>query len=231
MKRQMAVLAAALLMASPVLAQNRNEGGGEDAMALVVGIGGFARAVGDTTGDGGLEGGVRIAPHLMAFGSLGRFGNLQADLQPTIAATTASLADQGLVVFGSGRVPAWFGLGGVRGEFLVRGRVIPYGLVGVGGARLSPTTRFAFSGGTLPDGTEPMIGSDVTPALLAAGSITRTRASSAPMFTAGGGAQVLLASHWAADIGYRYARIAADSSLSASALNANGMALGVGYRF
>jgi opacity protein-like surface antigen len=51
------------------------------------------------------------------------------------------------------------------------------------------------------------------------------------MFSLGGGMQVPVAPHWVADVGYRYSRIAADSTLSASALNANGMTIGVGYRF
>jgi len=51
------------------------------------------------------------------------------------------------------------------------------------------------------------------------------------MFTLGGGMQIPVTRHWAGDVGYRYSRIAADDSLSASALNINGMTFGFGYRF
>ena len=59
----------------------------------------------------------------------------------------------------------------------------------------------------------------------------RMSPSTALMLMLGGGAQVPLASHWAADLGYRYSRIAADSTLSATALNTNLMTFGFGYRF
>jgi opacity protein-like surface antigen len=51
------------------------------------------------------------------------------------------------------------------------------------------------------------------------------------MLTFGGGLQVPVAPHWAVEAGYRYSHIAADSTLSASALNANGMTFGIGYHF
>ncbi len=51
------------------------------------------------------------------------------------------------------------------------------------------------------------------------------------MFTLGGGAQILVAPHWAVDAGYRYSHIAADTTLSASPLMTNGLTFGVGYRF
>jgi opacity protein-like surface antigen len=51
------------------------------------------------------------------------------------------------------------------------------------------------------------------------------------MFTFGGGLQIPVATHWTADAGYRYSRIAADTTLSASPLTTNGMTFGFGYRF
>jgi len=44
-------------------------------------------------------------------------------------------------------------------------------------------------------------------------------------------AQVLVAPHWVVDAGYRYSRIAADTTLSASPLTTNGLTFGVGFRF
>ncbi len=63
------------------------------------------------------------------------------------------------------------------------------------------------------------------------GQFHGSAASTAPIFTFGGGVQVPMAAHWVVDAAYRYSRIAADSTLSTSPLNANGMTFGLGYRF
>jgi opacity protein-like surface antigen len=56
-------------------------------------------------------------------------------------------------------------------------------------------------------------------------------ASIAPMLTLGGGVQIPVTLHVVLDGGYRYSRIAADRTLSATPLNANGLTFGVAYRF
>jgi opacity protein-like surface antigen len=229
MKQLIMVVSVTVLATAPLFAQ---ESGGPDARGYVTGLGGFARSVGNTTGDVLIEGGVRIAPHVMVFSNIGRFGNLQADLQPTLDTTTTALtANQGLSVIGGGSLPAAYFVGGLRVEVLVNSRVMPYILGGVGVARLSPTAQFTFSSGTLPDGSTPSPGSDVTTTITTSGNFTEPPASNAFMFTLGGGVQVPVTPHWVLDTGYRYSRIAADSTLSASPLNANGMTFGFGYRF
>jgi opacity protein-like surface antigen len=229
MRALMIAAAVTLLTAAPLFARGS---GGQDASGFVTGLGGFATSVGNTTGDVLVEGGVRIAPHVMAFGNIGRFGNLQADLQPTLDTTTAALAaNQGLSVIGGGSLPASYFVGGLRVEVPTRGRVMPYVLGGVGVARLNPTAQFTFSSGIMPDGSMPAVGTDVTTAMTSAGFFTAPPASTAPMFTLGGGVQVPVAPHWVVDAAYRYSRIAADSTLSAAPLNANGMTFGFGYRF
>jgi opacity protein-like surface antigen len=221
--------AATLLTGAPLLAQGR---GSSDAGGYVTGLAGFASSTGNTTGDVQLEAGVRIARHVKLFGDIGRFGNLQGDLQPTLDATTAALAaNQGLSVIGGGRLPASYVSGGLRVEVPTRTRLMPYLLGGVGVAHLSPTPQFTFSSGTLPDGSTPDVGTDVTGALTTAGVFTAPPASSAFMFTFGGGLEIPVATHWTADAGYRYSRIAADTTLSASPLTTNGMTFGFGYRF
>lgn len=198
----------------------------------MTGIGGFASSVGNTTGNLLVEGGFRIAPHVMVIGNVGRFGSLQVDLQPTLdAATSALAANQGLSVIGGGSVPATYLTGGMRVEVPTHSRVLPYVLGTAGVSRLNPTAQFTFTSGTLPDGTTPAVGTDVTSALMSAGSFTDPPASSAFMFTIVGGVQVPVASHWVVDGGYRYSHIAADTTLSASPLTANGLNVGVGYRF
>ena len=123
MKALMMAATVTLLTAVPLFAQ---ENGGQDARGYLTGLGGFSRSVGSTSSDTLAEGGVRIAPHVMVFGSIGHFGNLQADLQPTLDATTAALAtNQGVAVTASGSLPATYGLGGLRVEVPTRSRVLP----------------------------------------------------------------------------------------------------------
>ena len=219
-----------LMTAAPLLAQE--SGGGPDARGYVSGLGGFASSITNTTGDMQVEGGVRIAPHVMWFGTIGRFANLQSDLQPTLDAATSTLAaNQGIGVTGGGTLPAWYGVTGVRVEIPTSTRFMPYVLGGVGLANLNPQPTFSFASGTLPDGTTPSIGTDVTSALTTSGGITAPVSDTAFMFSLGGGVQVPVASHWIVDAGYRYSRIAADTTLSTTALTTNGMTFGVGYRF
>ena len=186
---------------------------------------------GDTTGNVIFEGGARVAPHLLAFGNVGRFNDLQPDLTPSISSTTATLAAQGLDVNGFGTLPAWYTLGGLRAEFLTRRRALPYVLGGLGTARLQPHEQFMFAAGALPDGTAPEGGTDVTATLETSGLLSAVSHTNAFMYTLGGGVQVPVTTHWAADVGYRYSRIAADSALSADPLGTSTMTLGFGYRF
>jgi len=144
-----------------------------------------------------------------------------------VDSTTALLAaGQGLNVIGTGRVPAWYSIGGLRYEAPVQGRVSPYVLGGIGFARLSPTAQFSYSSGTLPDGSTPALGDDVTTQLTAAGDFAAPPATNAFMFTLGGGVEIPVARHWAVDAGYRFSRIDADTPL-----NAQGASFGVGYHF
>jgi opacity protein-like surface antigen len=231
------MIAATLMMAVavPVFAQDKQdpkERPEDNAAGYVSGVGGFATSVGNTTGDVGLEVGVRIAPHVMAFGNIGRFTDLQGELQPTLSNATASLlANQGLGVTGAGTLPASFYQGGLRLEIPTGTRFLPYTLGAVGVAHLTPTPQFLFASGFMPDGSTPTVGTDVTSTLVSAGALTTPGPSNAFMFTLGGGVQYPVIPHWVVDVGYRYSRIAADQTLSASPINTNGMTFGFGYRF
>jgi len=107
-----------------------------------------------------------------------------------------------------------------------RGRVLPYVLGGIGFARLTPTGRFTFLSGTLPDGSTPALGADVTSQLVTAGYFTTPAATNAFMYSLGTGVEVPVARHWAVDAGYRFSRVEADTPL-----NAQGLTFGFGYRF
>jgi opacity protein-like surface antigen len=222
----------AALAAAPANAQDTSARGWQNASAYLTGMGGVTQATGDTTGDFTIEGGVRILPHVMVIGNVGYFHNLLGDLQPTLDATTAALsANQGLTVVGGGTLPTWYTTGGLRAELPMSSIVLPYVMGTIGVARLNPTPTFTFASGTLPDGSTPTVGQDVTSAVVSTGVVMQPPASSAFMLTLGGGVQVPIAPRWVVDVGYRYSRIAADSTLSAGPLNANGATFGLGYRF
>ena len=209
-----------LLCAAPSLAQ--------DERGYITGVGGFAASTDATSGNVLFDAGVRVAPHLMVFGNLGQFHNLQpSDALPAVDSTMATLAGSlGLNVVGTARVPAFYSVGGIRYEMPTRARVSPYVSAGLGVARLSPTAQFTYSSGPLPDGTTPTIGTDVTSELVTAGYFTTPPSTTAFMYTLGGGVAIPVAQHWAVDVGYRFSRIAADTPL-----NAQGMTFGFGYRF
>jgi opacity protein-like surface antigen len=212
--------ALSLLAAAPSLAQTER--------GYITGVGGFAASTDATSGNVAFDAGVRIAPHLLVFGNVGQFHNLQpSDVEPAVDSTMATLtASQGLNVIGTGRVPAWYTLGGVRFEVPTHARLSPYVSAGLGFARLSPTAQFTYSSGILPDGSTPVVGTDVTSELVTAGYFTAPPATTAFMYTLGTGVEIPLAQHWAVDVGYRFSRVAADTPL-----NAQGATFGFGYRF
>jgi hypothetical protein len=220
MKALMIVATVTLLTAAPLYAQTER--------GYVTGVGGFAATPDTTSGDVLGEVGVRVAPHLLVFGDVGQFHNLQpSDAQPAVDNTTAFLAQtQGVTVLGTPRVPAWYSLGGLRYEVPTQRRVLPYVLGGIGFTRLNPTAQFTYSSGTLPDGSTPSVGTDVTTQLVSAGDFTAPPASTAFMFTLGGGVEIPVTRRWAVDAGYRFSRVAADTPL-----NAQGATFGFGYRF
>jgi opacity protein-like surface antigen len=168
---------------------------------------------GDSTSSVVIEGGARVAPHVLVFGNIGHFKDLQNDLTPSLSAETATLSGQGIDVNGMGTLPAWYTLGGLRAEFPANKHALPYVL------------------GALPDGTVPAVGTDVTSSLETSGALLAPARTNAFMYMLGGGVQVPVAQHWAADLGYRYSRIGADTALSTGALGTNAMTFGFGYRF
>jgi opacity protein-like surface antigen len=216
------------LSTAPAFAQER----GLPERGYITGLGGFSAALGNSTGNTLLEGGVRVVPHVIVFGTLGHYSNLKGDLQPLIDTATASLSEnQGLDLTGSASVPATYGLGGVRVEIPAGRRFAPYVLGGFGTARVDPSAQFIYGGGDMPDGSLPTVGSDVTSSITSANLFTNPAPTNQRMMTFGGGVQIPVATHWAVDAGYRYGRIASSTTLNTSAVNTNGMAFGFGYRF
>ena len=79
-------------VAAPSFAQEKRV---QDPNGYVSGFGGAAWADGNSTGSVLFEGGVRVAPHVTAFGNIGRFANLKGDLHPTLDAATTPLSRAG----------------------------------------------------------------------------------------------------------------------------------------
>ncbi len=220
MKMCVIVATCVVLLPSASFAQTTERG-------YITGIGGFGVTPDKTSPDIVAEGGVRIAPHLMAFGDVGHFRDVQpSDVQDNIDLTTQASADQGLAVVGTGRVPALYSVGGLRYQPASFGRFSPYVMGGVGVAHLKPTARFTYSSGTLPDGSTPAVGDDVTTQLETAFDFALPLPSNSLMTMLGGGVEVPVSRHWAVNADYRYSRINADTPF-----NVQGAAFGFGYRF
>jgi opacity protein-like surface antigen len=213
------IVAITCLAAAPSMAQTER--------GYLTGLGGFAASPENTSGNIAGEVGVRIAPHLLAFGSVGRFHDVEpSEAQAAVDNSTALTASQGLVVTGQPEVPASYFQGGLRYEVATRRNISPYVLGAFGSAHLSPTAQFTFSAGTLPDGSTPAPGDDVTNELVTAGVFTPPPSTNAFMFTYGGGVDMPVARHWAVDVGYRASRMSTDAPFTV-----HGGTFGFGYRF
>jgi opacity protein-like surface antigen len=107
-------------------------------------------------------------------------------------------------------------------------RVRPYVTGSAGIARLTPTAQFTFTGGS-GDGdlsTVPTTGSDVTQQVVGLGLFTQPPSETDFMLGLGGGVSIAVAPRVNVDVGYRYARIFADTPI-----NVSNVAFGLGYRF
>jgi opacity protein-like surface antigen len=214
------IMAAAtvVLAASPSFAQSER--------GYVNGGGGFTVGPDTTSGDVLGEVGVRVAHNLFVFADVGQFHNLQPSLvQGAVDFADETLASSGATVVGTGRVPAWYSLGGLRYAIPTNTSISPYVLGGAGFARLSPNAQFTYSSGTLP-GATPAPGDDVTAQVTTLGDFVQPAATNAFTFMFGGGVQVPVAPHVSVDVGYRVSRIATDTPV-----NAHSVVAGLGYRF
>jgi opacity protein-like surface antigen len=206
--------------ATPLFAQTER--------GYVAASGGFAVSTDTTSGNAQGEVGIRVAPHIVVFGDIGQFHDVQPSaLQPSIDATTSFLSQSaGLSVTGTGRVPALYSIGGIRYELTRQMRFQPYVLGGIGVAHMSPTAEFSYASGSLPDGSTASVGDDVTNQVVTAGDFTLPAGTTSFMYTLGGGVDVPVAGKWVVDAGYRFSRINSDTPV-----NVNGVNFGVGYRF
>src|SRR4030095_13692680 len=93
-------VALVVLSAAPLFAQESNW---ENPPGYVSAVGAAVWTGGNSTGSVLFEGGGRIAPPVVLFGHVGRFNDLQKDLDPSLTTATTTLSDQGIGVNGGGR--------------------------------------------------------------------------------------------------------------------------------
>jgi opacity protein-like surface antigen len=218
-KAGLAVAIILVCAAAPAFAQSER--------GYIAAGGGFAVTPETTSGAAMIEGAYRVAPRLYVFGDFGQYHDLQpSGVQPAIDAATEQLSTTGLNATGTGRVPANYLLGGVRYELTSVHGWVPYAIGGLGFAHLSPTATFTYTNGPMPDGSTPTLGQDITSQVESSGAYVAPAASDAFMYSIGGGVQIPVFGGWAADVGYRFSRIAADMPV-----NAQGVTFGIGYRF
>ena len=195
--------------------------------SYVLGATGFSTDSDGTSADSRFELGGRVARNLFVFGDIGRFHNLESTaMQQTVDTTTGQLSDNGISVTGSAETPTNYMLGGLRATVPTHSRVAPYAFGAVGFAHVMPGATFTYTSGALPDGSMPNPGDDVTTDLTSSGLYTPPSSTNSAMYSLGGGVNLPIAKHLAADVGYRYSRIA-----TATPINTQGMTFGVGYRF
>jgi opacity protein-like surface antigen len=215
-----------LIIAATIIAATAAPSFAQTDRGYITAGGGVAISSDTTSGDVVAEVGWRIAPNLFVFGDVGQFHNLQpSQLQPTVDSAEVMLSANGIAVDGTARVPAFHAIGGLRYAFPTGKGFSPYVLGGIGFARLSPTAEFTYSSGTLT-GFTPTAGDDVTSELTSLGDFTPPAATTAFMFSLGGGVDVPVAPHLMIDVGYRLSRVQADTPVNASSIVA-----GFGYRF
>lgn len=188
-----AVMAA--VCASPAAAQDPGVRG------FIGGLGGVTFGTSKSSGMAGVQGGFAIAPEWFVIGEFGRFG----DVLPNELADEVDLLETlvelelGVPVSFEVTAPATYGFGGVRWARGM-GRITPFVEAGIGVAK-----------GTVEFGEVRVGGIDVTDLLndILEDEGVETSATDF-LWTLGGGISAALTDTVAADVGYRFTRIATD---------------------
>lgn len=187
MKRLPIALLSAAILVHPPAASAQDRG-------FVGALGGITFGT-ETSSIVGAQGGGRVTSQIVVFGELGRMQNVMPgeiqdqfdDLVELFELQTGSRITAEL------RVPAFYGLGGVR--WSTGARVAPFVEVGAGVARLSADIEAEVDGIDVSDEIESFLDEDtVTEFLLALG----------------GGVNARLSDRLRLDLGYRYTRIFTD---------------------
>jgi hypothetical protein len=199
----------------------------QEPRGYVEGTGGFSASAGVKTGGATGEVGIKVAPNVVLFGTVGRLHDTQsASLQSSVNDAVSALAASDLTATGTGRTPASFALGGARIMFANHSAVTPYVFGGAGLARLNPTVRFTYDSGTTLSGNVATTGDDITADVVASGVFTQPTTTTGLMLRAGGGVQIPLGKYLLGDIAYNASRISASTPIKTQ-----GVTFGLGIRF
>jgi opacity protein-like surface antigen len=167
----------------------------------------------------GAEAGLRLNTWDVFF-EAGRMRNTKTsemDAAANVIAQFLAAGGQGVSV--DARQPVTYFDVAARYKWPTTGRIQPYAVVGLGGARVSRNVAFAVNG------TDVTAQLATTYGVLLGGDLSGSEG--AALLTFGGGAQVGLRDRLFLDLSYRYARV----FLSAGGLNTNRAQVGIGARF
>lgn len=190
-----------MLLALPAVsaAQNASKG-------YLEGTVGSARSIETDSAYAGL-GAWRLNDRVHLFGEIGRMRNaIGAELSDRVAATEATIRANNQRVFGSevpvafeARVPAWYGLGGVRYSGPSTRRLSTYLEGGLGSARLDPQVHLTIADDNLDDEAAAITG------------LGENRQQLEFVAGAGAGVAFNVWQHIRIEGGYRYMRIFRDA--------------------
>ena len=182
---------------------------------------GVARTIDNDSAYAGL-GAWRLNDRLHLFGEIGRLRDAINDdlndrvdaIEETIRANNETAFHSEFPIVFEARVPAWYGLGGIRADGPSAGRLSTYLEGGLGSARLDPQVHLTINGDRLDDEAEAISG------------IRRGDQQLEFIAGAGAGVAVKLWKRIRIEGGYRYMRIFGDAKT-----NINRVHVGAGWTF
>jgi len=237
MRSSLSAVILVLVSASPLFAQNPVTRGyltGVGGMVFYKNISGFSTSGSQATSDLGLGLGARLKGHLMIVGNGGWMRNMQKGLQPLLVATTNTIYNvHAISTTGTGKLPAWYGEGGLSLNGPTWGLWTPYVVGEYGLARLTPSVTLQYKSGTIPGQTTspPSAGSDQTALFERLGYLRVPGTTMTQMFSGAGGVRLAIAKRAIATGEWRYSRFGSDSTLGTGAFSTNELAFGFGLRF
>jgi len=237
MRTSLSVIILTLVTAAPLFAQNPVARGyltGVGGLVFFKNVSGFSTSGNQGTSDLGVGLGARIKGHVMLVGNGGWMRNVQRGVQPLLVSTTNTIYNvHAISTTGTGKLPVWFGEGGLSLNGPTWGLWTPYVMGEYGIAHLSPTVKLTYNSGTIPGQTTapPSAGSDQTSLFEKLGYLRAPGTSVTQMFSAAGGLRLAIAKRAIATGEWRYSRFNAVSSLETGAFSSNELAFGLGLRF
>ncbi len=189
----------------------------ETSKGYLEGVVGSAHTVDSDSAYAGL-GAWRLNQHVHLFGEIGRMRNVIGDeLNDRLAATGAGIRASNQTVFGTefpvafeARVPAWYGLGGVRVSGPAASKLSTYVEGGLGSARLDPQVHLTIGDDNLDDEAAAITG------------LGPNRQQLEFLAGAGAGMAFQVWQHIRVEGGYRYMRLFGDAKTNINRVHVAG---------